>query len=427
MKIGLIIAEEYRRRVMKRSFILLTVLTPLLLSALILVPLWLSSLDDEDDRQIALIDRTGLYRDAFESDLYDFEPVDDRQQKNFIHDRAADYQAFLVIDADPATRPAQVRLYSEKVVPKALKSFIDSRLNARAEHIRLSAYGIEGIEQMIADAKTDISVTTIRMKDDGSEENSNGEFAAVLGILTTFLIYMFIFISGQQVMNSVVQEKANRIVEVMICSVRPAELMWGKIIGVALTALTQMAIWVVLIGVIMGTGLNLGGIDPQALAQASPDQMEEMSLSEGMLASAMQLNWGLIISMFLAYFLVGYLFYATLFAAIGASVDNESDTSQFMTPITAIVLFALYAAIYSAENPDGPLAFWCSIIPFTSPMVMMVRLPFGVPTWQLLLSLGLLSLTVVGMVHVASRIYRTGLLMYGKKPTWRELYRWIRQ
>jgi ABC-2 type transport system permease protein len=286
---------------------------------------------------------------------------------------------------------------------------------------------------MIREAKVDVKVTTYKLSDDGVT-TSDSDIASVIGMLTTMLIYMFIFVSGAQVMNSIVQEKVNRIVEVMVCSVRPWELMWGKIIAVGLTCLTQMALWVVLTLLIVGVAMGImdislleGGISysPPVLGGV-PEGGVQFSILNSQLSTLLSIDWVFVLVMFVVYFIGGYLLYSSLFAAIGASVDNEADTSQFMMPITIIVLFALYAGIYSAENPDGPLAFWCSMIPFTSPMVMMVRIPFDVPMWQLGLSLGLLALTIVGTIWLSAKIYRVGILMYGKKPTVKEIIKWLK-
>jgi ABC-2 type transport system permease protein len=235
-------------------------------------------------------------------------------------------------------------------------------------------------------------------------------------------------------MNSVVQEKVNRIVEVMVCSVRPWELMWGKIIAVGLTCLTQMALWVVLTMMIVGVAMGVmdislmdgGVLQTSSMMGAVSEGGAQFSTLNSQLSILLSIDWGFVVVMFFVYFVAGYLLYSSMFAAIGASVDNESDTSQFMTPITLVVLFALYAGMYSAENPDGPLAFWCSMIPFTSPIVMMVRVPFDVPMWQLGLSLGLLALTIVGTIWLSAKIYRVGILMYGKKPTVKEIIKWIK-
>jgi ABC-2 type transport system permease protein len=286
---------------------------------------------------------------------------------------------------------------------------------------------------MIEDARVDVKATTYKLSEEGVT-TSDSDIASIVGILATMLIYMFIFVSGSQVMNSVVQEKVNRIVEVMVCSVRPWELMWGKIIAVGLTCLTQMALWVVLTMMIVGVAMGVmdislmdgGVLQTSSMMGAVSEGGAQFSTLNSQLSILLSIDWGFVVVMFFVYFVGGYLLYSSMFAAIGASVDNESDTSQFMTPITLVVLFALYAGMYSAENPDGPLAFWCSMIPFTSPIVMMVRVPFDVPMWQLGLSLGLLALTIVGTIWLSAKIYRVGILMYGKKPTVKEIIKWIK-
>lgn len=419
MKVGIIIEQEYRNKVAKKSFIILTILMPLLMAALIIVPLKLAQLDSDDDGAIAVIDNTGLYRSLFmeENDDMKFMLVDQ------MGDSIGDFRAFVVIDEDLAINPNAVKIYSEKTVSRDVKSYVEQMLSQYVEHKKLEAYNIEGLEQMIADSKTEVTATTIKMSDDGNEENSDADIASLIGILATTLIYMFIFISGSKVMSAVVQEKVNRIVEVLVCTVKPWELMWGKIIAVALVCLTQMAIWVVLTCIFVGVGMPMAGLDMSELsnAPAAGTAAEDLSAVQSAMSSLLSINWGMLISMFILYFIGGYLLYASVFAAVGAAVDNESDTGSMMMPVTLVVLFALYAGIYSATNPDGPLAFWCSIIPFTSPIVMMVRLPFGVDAWQLIVSLLLLAVTVVGMVWLAGRIYRVGILTYGKKMTFSDM------
>lgn len=419
MKVGIIIEQEYRNKVAKKSFIILTILMPLLMAALIIVPLKLAQLDSDDDGAIAVIDNTGLYRSLFmeENDDMKFMLVDQ------MGDSIGDFRAFVVIDEDLAINPNAVKIYSEKTVSRDVKSYVEQMLSQYVEHKKLEAYNIEGLEQMIEDSKTEVTATTIKMSDDGNEESSDADIASLIGILATTLIYMFIFISGSKVMSAVVQEKVNRIVEVLVCSVKPWELMWGKIIAVALVCLTQMAIWVVLTGIFVGVGMPMAGLDMSELsnAPAAGTAAEDLSAVQSAMSSLLSINWGMLISMFILYFIGGYLLYASVFAAVGAAVDNESDTGSMMMPVTLVVLFALYAGIYSATNPDGPLAFWCSIIPFTSPIVMMVRLPFGVDAWQLIVSLLLLAVTVVGMVWLAGRIYRVGILTYGKKMTFSDM------
>ena len=451
-KIGLIISREYRNRVAKKSFLLMTFLTPVLMAALIVVPIWLASIKDDEDRVVAVVDQTGLYVGLFEtlkSDECRFEVVreqgvgsmeqgignreqgrgNDFQVSDFSSRLSTDYIAFVIISDDLSVNSNAVTIYSQKQFPSSIRRFIESSLADYVEEQTLASYNIPKLKEMIEDARVDVKATTYKLSEEGVT-TSDSDIASIVGILATMLIYMFIFVSGSQVMNSVVQEKVNRIVEVMVCSVRPWELMWGKIIAVGLTCLTQMALWVVLTMMIVGLAMGVMGIDMSGL-QGGPVagmavEMQEVSALGEHFEVLWSIDWGFVAVLFLVYFVGGYLLYSSMFAAIGASVDNESDTSQFMTPITLVVLFALYAGMYSAENPDGPLAFWCSMIPFTSPIVMMVRVPFDVPMWQLGLSLGLLALTIVGTIWLSAKIYRVGILMYGKKPTVKEIVKWIK-
>ncbi len=434
-KIGLIISQEYRNRVAKKSFLLLTFLMPLLFVGIILVPVWLASIDSKEQRVIAVVDHTGLYGDFLDSistdglkfDVMGFvapEKVDSiRNAEN------SGYNGVMIISKNLGETPDAIAIYSEKQVPVEVSNFVESELSSYIERQKLLAYNIEDIEQKIADAKTEVKVSTYKWNADGTEGNSNADVAMIVGMLATMLIYMFIFISGSQVMSAVVQEKVNRVVEVMVCSVKPWELMWGKIISVALVCLTQMAMWVVLTLGMVYLVAPLMGVDMAAMQQ-TPDMMaagqpQPSDVAE-IVSAVATVNWIYIIAMFVIYFICGYLLYASMFAAIGAAVDNEADTGQFMMPITFVVLFAFYAGIYGAQNPDGPLALWSSMIPFTSPIVMMVRIPFDVPLWQIGVSLGLLVATIVFTVWISAKIYRVGILMYGKKSSWKELIKWIK-
>ncbi|MGM9806028.1 MAG: ABC transporter permease [Candidatus Aphodosoma sp.] len=431
-KISIIISQEYKNRVAKKSFILLTFLMPVLLAAVIFVPLWLASFDDDEERVLAVVDRTGLYGGFFrslETDVCRFDVVEDADAVD-TEDYRRNSVMLLTINDDLARNGNAVSIYSAKQVPNEVRRYVERELSDYVEHTKLEAYNIPGIEQMIADAQTSISVSTYKWDDDGHENSSDADIAMIIGMIATFVIYMFIFVSGSQVMSAVVDEKANRIVEVMVCSVKPWQLMWGKIIAVALTCLTQVVLWIVMTGALVAVfsgvvGIDMGSMQDTAAAGTVP-LSERQAMAGSMLAAVSSINWTYIAVMFIVYFIGGYLLYASLFAAIGAAVNNANDTSQFMMPITIIVLFALYAGIYSAGNPDGPLAFWCSLIPFTSPIVMMVRIPFDVPVWQIAVSLGLLAVTVAGSIWLSAKIYRVGILMYGKKPSWGELIKWIR-
>jgi len=435
-KIGLVIAQEYKNRVAKKSFLVLTILMPILFVALIFTPIWLASFKDGEVKQVAIVDQTGKYASVFtNNEAYNFdlvgEPLDSLRQG----EKRSDYEAIVVISKDLATTPEAVTIYSEKQVNLELKNFIEQGLNSFVEKEKLLSHNIPNIQEIIDESQANVQVNTIKWSEDGSEEISSSEIAIGIGMVFTMLIYMFIFVYGAQVMSSVVQEKTNRIVEVLICSVKPFELMMGKIISIALVGLTQFGIWLIFtIGLVFAAGHFLGGsIDPETMANiqqvgdAGAIQQASNGLNfDNIMAMVMSVNPFELIVYFLIYFIGGYLLYASIFAAIGSAVDNETDTQQFMLPVTIPIIFAIYAAIYGAQNPDGPLAFWCSMIPFTSPIVMMVRLPFGVPMWEKILSVVILIGSFIGTTWMSAKIYRTGILMYGKKPSWKEMWKWLK-
>lgn len=438
-KINLIIKREYTTRVMKKSFILLTFLTPLLLVGMIGLIVWMGGIKDDNIKKIIVIDQTNLYKDLLKSnESYSFEYVDkqiDTYKNN--PDQIKEITALLYINGDLSKNPDAAVLYSEKQVNMELKGYIAGQLNKYVEEQKLAAYNIPDLKQMVEKSRTDIDLKTIKWGEGGKEKEGSAELAMIIGMITAFIIYMFIVIYGAQVMSGVVQEKTNRIVEVIISSVKPFELMMGKIIGIALVGLTQVFMWALLTVVIsMVAGTLIGkNIDADTLQQVS--QMQQMGMQptstqnlppelQNLFSALTGLDFVKIGGLFILYFLGGYLLYASLFAAVGSAVDNETDTQQFSMPIMLPIIFAIYAGIFSAENPDGPLAFWCSMIPFTSPIVMMVRLPFDVPAWQIILSLSILILSFLGTTWVAAKIYRTGILMYGKKITWGEMWKWLK-
>lgn len=440
-KIGLIIRREYTTRVMKKSFIILTFLTPVLMVAMISLIVYLGGIKDDKIKNIVVVDRTGLYQQVLKSnESYHFsfsnEPVNQfRKQDNSSNN---EFAALLYITSDLSKDPAAAVLYSDKQVNLELKSYIAGLLNKHIEEQKLAAYNIPHLKEMVDKSHTDIDLKTIIWSENGKEKEGSAELALIIGMITAFIIYMFIVIYGAQVMSGVVQEKTNRIVEVIISSVKPFELMMGKIIGIALVGLTQFMMWVALTAVILLAVNTFPGnnIHPETLqklqemnqmgVQAAPAGPEMSGKMSEIMIAITGVNFFQIISLFIIYFLGGYLLYASLFAAIGSAVDNETDTQQFSLPIMLPIIFAIYAGIFSAQNPDGPLAFWCSIIPFTSPIVMMVRLPFDVPAWQIILSIGILILSFIGTTWMAGKIYRTGILMYGKKVTWKELWKWLK-
>ena len=437
-KISLIIKREYSTRVMKKSFIILTFLTPILFAVMIAVPLWLSSIKDSTKKHIVVIDKTHSYSQVFKNNetyVFDFvdKPVEEIKKEN-ADKKDDEFTALLVITDDLSKNPKAIALYSEKQVNLELKSYISGKLNKQVEQQKLEAYNIPNLKDMVERSRTDIDIPTIKWGDNGQEKEGSAELALVIGMISAFVIYMFIIIYGAQVMAGVIQEKTSRIVEVIISSVKPFELMMGKIIGIALVGLTQFFMWVILTGSILFIGSRFlgSGTDLASMQQANQMGIQSMTATQSpgemqqLFAMLHGFDFMQIIVLFVLYFLGGYLLYASLFAAVGSAVDSETDTQQFSLPLTLPIIFAIYAAIYSAQNPDGPLAFWCSMIPFTSPIVMMVRLPFDVPAWQIILSLSILVLSFIGTTWMAGKIYRTGILMYGKKTTWKEMWKWMK-
>ncbi len=432
-KMGTIIRREYLSRVKKKSFLILTILTPLLFVGIIAAPLLLSNIKDHKIRTIAVNDRTGLYFDRLESsDSYRFEAL--RADFSVLEkEKRDDYDAFLSIEncLSDSLKEGIVRFYSGRQIPLDMKSFVMEQLNGLASKDKIESYGIPELEMIVDKIHPQIKAESILWSEKGSDKKTSSEVSMVIGMTATLLIYIFIFAYGSMVMNGVIEEKSNRIVEIIVSSVKPFQLMMGKIIGIALVGLTQFVLWILLIGVFGFVFMQAADIPLELLSSSGihPEQMASFSLDADIMDSIQiikSFNWIQIIIWFVLYFLGGYLLYASLFAAIGAAVDNNEDTQQFVLPITFLVLFALYAGIYGAMNPEGPLLFWCSFVPFTSPIVMMVRLPFGVPVWQLIVSFGILVLTFLLCVKVAAKIYRTGILMYGKKVNYKDLWKWLR-
>ena len=290
---------------------------------------------------------------------------------------------------------------------------------------KIASYGIDGLDKILKECRIDVDVRSIKWSDDGDEQTSSTELAMVIGVILSLASYMFVIMYGSMIMNSVIEEKSNRIVEVIVSSCKPIELMLGKILGVALVGLTQMLIWSVLLSIVGGiAGMSfLGGADAQAVTEAMAQSSAKDASIYEMLTS---INYVQILAYFAVYFVGGFLLYASLFAAFGSAVDQASDASQFTTPVVMIIVVALYAAIACMENPDGDIAFWCSMIPFTSPMVMMVRLPFDVPLWQSLLSIGILFASAIALTALSARIYRTGILLYGRKNSIKDLIKWLK-
>lgn len=436
-KTALIIKREYLNRVSKKSFLILTFLTPLLFAAMVFVPLWLSSIKGDEVRNVVVLDRTGKYASLFEdADNYKF-IAGDKSLESYKQASDKEVYAIVSITDDLIAHPEAATMYSEKQIPGDLSRIVNQVLSRKLENEKMAAYNIPNLKEIIKESQINFEINTIKWSEDGSESESSSLVASIVGLIFTLISYMFIMVYGAMVMQGVMEEKTNRIVELMVSSVRPFQLMMGKIIGIGLVGLTQMFLWGILTMALVlgGQFLFMGSVDPQIMQQGSmmghgasmPGMVEASQEPAAKLFGMLQtINFAEIGFFFVIYFIGGYMLYASVFAAIGSAVESQEDTQQFMTPIMIFLVFSLYAGIYSMENPEGPLAFWCSLIPFTSPIVMMIRLPFEVPLWEKLLSVSLLYVTFVGIIWLSAKIYRVGILMYGKKPTIKEMIKWLR-
>ncbi len=438
--IFLVLKREYLTRVRKKSFIVMTILGPLLIGAFYGFIGW-TAMSSISLKQIEVIDQSDLFKGKFKnteelSYNYSAKSLDDAK-KDFSKSK---YDALVYIPKNIMENPKGVKIFSEKSLSIELQNGIEKTIENEIETIKLTEAGIT--PKVLEDAKMNVSSETISLSEEGEKSNSSVA-ATVIGYICAFLIYITVFIFGVQVMRSVMEEKTSRIVEVIISSIKPFELMMGKIIGVALVGLTQFTLWIILSFAVTTAatsmfGEKFAGSPQQRLEQVKnmPQAQEiekqvkkEPGGSSGLYGKAMKavqtLPWVTILVCFIFYFLGGYLLYSALFGAVGSAVDSETDVQQFMLPITLPIIFSIAIAQFVIREPDGNLAFWTSMIPFTSPIIMMVRIPFGVPVWQIILSMTLLTGGFIGTTWLAARIYRVGILMFGKKPTFKEIGKWI--
>lgn len=438
--ISTVISREYMTRVKKKSFLLLTFLAPLLFAALCVLPGVIMLATKEKVQQIAVVDRSGIvlpYLTDSETARYtDYSAFDADSVKAGLKDLGMD--GMLVISPlDSATRNVSVQAYSRKPLGMEFYGGVERRINQAVEDWRVSTYRIEGLSEILNEVKSDVKVAQFTLDESGGETRTDSSIYMVISLVLGMVIFMFITMFGSMVMQSVIEEKSSRVVEVLISSVQATDLMFGKIIGVALVALTQFLLWIVLTAVIVAVVFGLMGpevlagasemaaMDPSAAALAASAESSEASV---VLSTLAHLPIGRLLGCFLVYFVLGYLLYASFFAAIGSAVENEADTQQLQIPITIPLMLGFFIAFYAAsKNPDGGLAFWGSMIPFTSPIVMLARIPYDPPFWQILLSVGLLLLTFIGSAWVSAKIYKVGILMFGKKSTFADLWKWLKQ
>jgi len=441
-KIFIIISREFTTRVKKKSFLLTTIIVPLLFVGFYAFLMWMMMKKDTQERQIAVINASTIETplEKINNTVFIY------PEENISQDKASDYlnssgdYAILWIPENVMDH-AEITIHSFSQVPPELESNIRSQLRNKIENIKKSAViaqtNLPDLEEKLAATQTPVKVRTLKISETGEAKESSSTIASIIGLVGGMAIYMFIFMYASVVMRGVIEEKTNRIIEVLVSSVKPFQFLLGKIIGVASVGLVQFLIWIVigLVSIVVLQGLFMPNIDMETLRNTT--DLATMAQTNGINPEQMEMVRNIAQTMdpsfifgflgtFLFFFLGGYLLYASMFAAIGAAVDNETDSQQFMTPLTIILVAALYIGIAAMRNPETSIVYWASFIPFTSPVVMLVRMAFGVPTWEIFTSAAILVITFIFFTWLSAKIYRVGILMYGKKPSWKELYKWLK-
>ena len=460
-KLGIIIQREYLNKVKKKSFLLTTFGVPILFAGMYAVMLFVMLKAEGDSKRIAVIDNSGIVMEKLENTkLITFTQLSETDPEA-VKNRLGDYDADVLLYISPldsATKSVTATTYADKPMGMETAEAIEHRINDAVEAYRIDSYDIPGLEQIMEDVHSNVHLTSYTVDEEGKETISQSEVYMIVSMVLAMALYMFIALFSGMVMSSVIEEKTSRVVEVLVSSVKSTELMFGKIIGVALVALTQFLLWIVLTGVIIGILGGIVGMD-KITGTLSQNQVETMpgmtsmndamgntlsmeqlqaltdttAVAEGptgmeaVLGTLGSLNYTQLIVSFLLFFLFGYLLYASLFAAIGSAVENEADTQQLQIPVTIPLLLGFFIAFYAFRAPESSIVWWGSMIPFTSPIVMLARLPFGVPMWELCLSIGLLILTFFVCAWASAKIYKVGILMYGKKSTFKDLWKWLKQ
>ena len=462
-KLGIVIQREYLNKVKKKSFLLITFLAPVLFAGICIIPSLIMVGAKEEAKQVGVIDRSGIVLPFLtDNDVTKFVDLGTEASPEAIK---ADFASagvdilLTVSELDTEARTVTADCYSEKPLGMDTGSMIEGRINDAVEAYRIESYGIENLEEIMAGVKSNVKLHTYTVDESGKETISESGIYMALSMILGMAIYMFIALFSGMVMSSVIEEKSSRVVEVLMSSVKATELMFGKIIGVALVALTQFLLWILLTGMLLGVAMGILGKDKimgMFADESTTEMVQQMATVEGVHAGDLDLsgalaaatdttavangepsgmdvivstigniNLGQIGLAFLFFFIFGYLLYASLFAAIGSAVENEGDSSQLQLPVTVPLMLGFFIAIYAFKAPDSALVFWGSMIPFTSPIVMLARIPFGVATWELVLSIVLLVATFVVCAWASAKIYKVGILMFGKKSTFKDLFKWL--
>lgn len=443
----IIIGREFSTRVRKKSFLLLTLTVPILMAGFYAFLMWILLKDDTQERKIAVVNHSAIEAPFRKINNTTFEYLSADNSGNNASDilKNGNYYAIIEIPEDVIDKP-DIPILSYSQVPMELKNEIAAQLKEKIEGIKRDAViaetNIPDLEQKLTSINTPVLVRTLKVSaETGKAKESSSEIASAIGLIAGMIIYFFIFMYASQVMKGVIEEKTNRIIEVLVSSVKPFQFLLGKIIGVAAVGLVQFLIWVAFAGILIITMqvLFLPNLNPDAFSQAGALTTDMTAIAGTTQLNSEQLQIVQKIAQtidpmfiitflgaFLFYFIGGYLLYASLFAAIGAAVDNETDSQQFLTPLSIILVVGLYIGFTAMKSPESPLVFWSSLIPFTSPIVMLVRIPFGVSAWEIISSMALLVAAFIFFTWLSGRIYRVGILMYGKKVTWKELYKWLK-
>ena len=415
--LGIIISREYLERVKRKSFIISTILVPLFMILLMVAPALIMVFSTPESKTVAVIDDTHrIYPLLSGNDEIEFVSA----TENLDAARADEsYNAILVIGEQAIRNPQDcITLYSHGSLTMMTDEYIQSQLSDAIEDVRLEAYNIRDLDKILDEVQVDLSLQVLDIDKEGDQATSS-VLSYILSLIMDMMLYMFILIYGQMVMTSIIEEKSNRVLELVVSSVKPTRLMLGKIIGVGLVAITQILIWV---GVV---SLCSAWLVPFMTGSGAVAEEPELAAAVAQLSDT-----GFIVSItvnMLLFFIGGYLFYSAMFAAIGSAVDNIQDASQLSSIATIPVIIGIVGSMTVINNPTSTIAFWLSVIPFTSPMTMMARLPFGVPVWETVLSLVVLYISFTLLIWVCAKIYRVGIFMYGKKPTLAEVIRSARE
>lgn len=429
-KIWLVMQREYLARVKKKSFLLATLLTPLIFPAIMAIFVWIAveEKDNQSLRIIEVVDENKLFfLESSDQYAFSFSDRSDEEAKDLV--KNGDRYGFLHIPKFDLENPKGITFFGEENPNMNLMSYLESSLKKKIEDQRLYESGID--PQLISDIRTKVDIKSITVNEQGEEKVSNATVNYAIGFVAGILIYMFIFIYGNQIMQGVIEEKSSRIVEILVSSLKPFQLMMGKIVGIAGVGLTQLLIWIVLVGglttLVTGyLGMQMPQQQAMEMAQVGMEQIPDSGVSE-ILQVINGIDFVTLVLCFVFYFLGGYLLYGALFAGIGSAVDAPSDAQQFMLPVT-IPLIVSYMGlfVFVLQDPNSTTSFWLSVVPLTSPIAMMGRVSFGVPFWELALSMILLILGFLGTTWLAGKIYRIGILMHGTKPSYKTLWKWIK-